>query len=459
MRGKNHSPWLHQLDRERPVDRLTEDAAADVAIIGAGIAGVSTAYFTLAKTQRSVLLIERSRLAHGATGHNAGLIVADFERPLPDLEREYGFERAAEALRSVERGWALLDEMYRGAGLDIPLSRFTEETGLRDVGHIKLFAAEADFRRRAGMPFFPVKVARGRVAPEALADLDPALYLWVDPAEIRAALECENDRYVGLAEEPGGVANSALLCQEVVRFLAREYPERFRLVEETKVEKVVLKADGVLLDAGSATVSAEEVVLCTNGFEDFTILSESGLCFDKEFHRNVRGIVGYMSGYLVPMRRPPSGLVYLEDEGFSEDEAYYYVTRRPYEYERGSGARHNLISAGGPQVLLESHTDYSFDDDYPGERAAEIQGFVDRTYGKGTPGEKHRVFNWHGLMGYTRGMVRMVGPHPSAPRLLYNLGCNGIGLLPSIWGGETVARYLAGEAVPRTIFTPDAGTC
>ena len=62
-------------------------------------------------------------------------------------------------------------------------------------------------------------------------------------------------------------------------------------------------------------------------------------------------------------------------------------------------------------------------------------------------------------MGYTPGMVRIVGPHPSSPRLLYNLGCNGIGILMSIWGGETIARYLAGEAVPRTIFTPGAGTC
>ena len=73
MPNKNHSPWLYQLDHSRPIAKLTEDASADVAIIGAGIAGVSSAYFTLAKTGKSVALIERSRLAHGATGHNAGL--------------------------------------------------------------------------------------------------------------------------------------------------------------------------------------------------------------------------------------------------------------------------------------------------------------------------------------------------------------------------------------------------
>lgn len=459
MQKKNHSPWLYQLDRDRSVLRLESDVSADVAIVGAGIAGVSTAYFTLSKTSRSVALIERSRLAHGATGHNAGYIVADFERPLPDLEREFGFEKTAEALRCIERGWALLDEMYHGAGLGVPLARFTEETGLLDLNHVKIFAAEADFRRRAGLNFFPVKVAKGRIAPDALADVDPALIVWVEEDEIREALETKSDRYVGLAEEPGGVANSALLCQEVVRFLQKTYPDRFRLYEETKIEKVVLKERGAILDAGVATVTCAEVVLCTNGFEDFTIIGEGGLCLDKEFHRNIRGVVGYMSGYLVPMRRPEALLVYLESKGFSEEDVYYYVSRRAYEYDRQSGARHNLISVGGPQVVLEDHNVYSFGDEYPADRAAEIQRFVDATYGKDTPGEEHRVFNWHGLMGYTRGMVRMVGPHPSAPRLLYNLGCNGIGLLPSIWGGETVARYLAGENVPRTIFTPEAGTC
>lgn len=425
-----------------------------MAIIGAGIAGVSTAYFTLEKTDKTVLLIERARLAHGATGHNAGLVVAGFERPLPDMEREFGFERAAEALRAAERGWELIERLHRDAAPNVPFARFTEATGLLDAGHVARFAREADFRRRAGAAFAPIKVARGAVDPAALAEVDPSLVLWVEREEIDRALESGAGRHVGLLEEPGGVINSALLCQEVVRHLLAKFPGRFRLIEETKVQKIVVKEDAALLDVGEFTVSAGEAVLCTNGFEDFTILSGGGLALDREFHRNVRGIVGYMSGYLTPKDRPPAGLVYLESEGFSEDDAYHYVSRRPYEYERGAGPRHNLVSAGGPQELLEDHNAYSLDDEYPAARAEEIQRFVEATYGEGAPREDQRIFSWHGLMGYTPGMVRLVGPNPAAPRLLYNLGCNGIGILMSLWGGETIARHLSGEAVPRTIFTP-----
>ena len=64
---------------------------------------------------------------------------------------------------------------------------------------------------------------------------------------------------------------------------------------ELKVEKIVLGEGKVTLDCASATVTCGEVVLCTNGFEDFTIVAGNGLCLDREFHRNVRGIVGYGS--------------------------------------------------------------------------------------------------------------------------------------------------------------------
>ena len=57
-------------------------------------------------------------------------------------------------------------------------------------------------------------------------------------------------------------------------------------------------------------------------------------------------------------------------------------------------------------------------------------------------------------MGYMDGGVRVIGAHPDHPRLLYNLGCNGVGFLPSIYGGERMARILAGERLPPSIFDP-----
>lgn len=121
---KNHSPWIHQLDSEREIHAITSDQSSDVVIVGAGIAGVSTAFFVLTHTQKSVVILEASRLAHGATGHNAGQAVSYFERPLKDMIDEFGPEMVARALYDIEHTWELFDEMYTTAVLIFPLHDF-----------------------------------------------------------------------------------------------------------------------------------------------------------------------------------------------------------------------------------------------------------------------------------------------------------------------------------------------
>jgi glycine/D-amino acid oxidase-like deaminating enzyme len=61
---------------------------------------------------------------------------------------------------------------------------------------------------------------------------------------------------------------------------------------------------------------------------------------------------------------------------------------------------------------------------------------------------------WHGLMGYMPDRLRVVGPEPRDPALLYNLACNGVGILPSLHGGQRLAKLLAGHQLPPSLFDP-----
>ncbi|MFM2078186.1 MAG: hypothetical protein RJA49_2076, partial [Actinomycetota bacterium] len=63
-------------------------------------------------------------------------------------------------------------------------------------------------------------------------------------------------------------------------------------------------------------------------------------------------------------------------------------------------------------------------------------------------------YAWHGLMAYTDDQVRRVGAEPRNPVLLYNLGCNGVGFMPSVLGGHRIARMIAGEVLGPSIFDP-----
>lgn len=447
---RNHSPWIHQLDHERPHARLSSDLSTDVAIIGAGIAGVSTAFFILKHTDKKVVMLERFKLAHGATGHNAGQVVSYFERGFASLAREFGLKRAADAENAVVGAWDLIDEMYSDAGLDIPFSRFIGHGGLSSFQQVKTHLEANKLRRDAGVASRTLLISESAPFAKAIPAEYEGIYKLAPQEQINELLETHMSGFLAVISFQKGVVNSALFCQEVVLYLLQKYPDRFSLFEHTPVHKVILHKEHAVLDADKHVVDAAHVVLCTNGFESLHIINEAGLEIDAKYHHLVRGKVGYMSGYLEKLNKPPIAISYYTEPIAGIENDYFYLTRRPYEYEKGH--HHNLISVGGPEYDPEEGEAYNFEDGFPEEAGAKIDEFVRIVYDVEPNRKIEYAFTWHGLMGYTRNGVRLIGPEPQNPILLYNLGCNGVGILPSVHGGRVIARHIAGERLPKTVF-------
>lgn len=447
---KNISPWVSQLNEQREERVLTGDIQVDVAIVGAGIAGIASAYFTLTKTDKSVVLLERFKLARGATGHNAGQVVSYFEKGFAAMVEEFGPLLAAQGQKNVDDAWELLDEMYSTAGLDIPFSRFVGHGGLTSKEQVLWNLKNNHAKRTAGLNPLPLKVAADAGVVEDIPKDYEGLYEVVPRATVLELLETSVTDYIAVISSHKGCLNSALFCQEVVTFLLKEYADRFALYEHTPVHKILLRGGHAVLDADTHTVTAQRAVLCTNGFEDLHIINESGLDIDARYHHLLSGKIGYMSGYLEKMNKPPIAISYYSDPVAGMDNSYFYLTRRPFEYEQGT--QHNLVSIGGPDVDLEETRSYSHEDDYPDEMAEKIDDFVHTVYALEPNRKIEYVYTWHGLMGYTRNGIRLVGEEPQNPTLLYNLGCNGVGILHAIYGGQKIARHIAGEVVEKTIF-------
>ncbi len=449
----NNSPWIHQLDHERKTTALSKDHIADITIVGGGIAGISTAFFTLKNTNQSVSLIEAGKIAHGATGHNAGQVTSYFERSFVDLVKEFGFVLAGEGQRAIEEAWLLLEIMYTEAKLDIPLSRFIGYDGLSTFDQIINELKQNAARSAAGLPKLQVYISESVEFSKTLPEEFKDLYELVPQTKIEELLETKENSFIGVACSQKGVINSALLCQEIARYLLETYKDRFNLFEHTRIKKVVLHDSEVLLDADKFEVKSKKVVLCTNGFEGFEIFNKSGLNINTHFHHTVNGIVARMSGYLEPLTKPPIAISYYTKPGSGFDnmeDPYFYMTRREYEYEKGT--KHNLICVGGPQHGIADREEYLYDFEYSDNVPKEIDEFIKKLCNKE---EKiDYVFSWHGLMGYTTNGVRLIGIEPKNPVLLYNLGCNGVGILPSIFGGERISKILNGETLSPSIFDP-----
>jgi glycine/D-amino acid oxidase-like deaminating enzyme len=448
----NKSPWIHQLDHTRKSSVLSTDLDTDIAIIGAGIAGISTAFFLLKYTKHRVVIFEQGKLAHGATGHNAGQVVARFERPLYELVEEFGLEKTKQALHDLRATWALLDEMYTDANLSILFSRVSGIRGFSDFNQVLEILKDLEIEHMAGLN--PHKILINENAPfrQSLPKAFENLYEYVPHSEILQKLETENKGFQAVTIDQAACMNSALFCQEVAGYLLKKFPDRFFIYENTHIIKTVLKQNHVLLDAGKHTVHAHKVVLCTNGFEKLDIFNENGLEVDKRFHHTVIGKVGYMSGYLENLNKAGAAIAYYtKDSDPAHDDPYYYLTRRPHEM---GDERHNLVCVGGPEVAINDREEYLNDYDYPDKIPGDIDAFIKKVYDPDPNRKIDYQFTWHGLMGYTPNRVRLIGAEPKNPVLLYNLGCNGIGIIPSIFGGRKIARIIAGEKLEESIFDP-----
>jgi glycine/D-amino acid oxidase-like deaminating enzyme len=432
---------------------LDTDETTDIAIIGGGIAGIATAYFILAKTGHAVTLIEADRLAHGATGHNAGYVTGYFEKPFRDIVTKYGLERAAEAQRAVWSAWDLLDDIFYTTGLKTPYFQFTGYAGCSSreqlLGHLE----NKYLRHKAGINVDQVYVAAEAPWKDNLPRKYQGLYHIMPQDNILSYLETKDRRYLALLATRKGTLNSALFTEELAAFMLEQFAGRFRIYEGTYANEIKLSRSGARVETPGGTVSARKVVLCTNGFENFSIRNEHGSDIDARFHSFVYGIVSYMAGYVEPLDKPPTAISYFPDPTDDPNAAYYYLTRRPYDM--GDKRHTSLVYVGGPEMLLPEKVVYRRKEHvYEEATLKEIDAFLRATYRPFPRTKPEYVFHWHGLMGYTKNHLRLLGAEPCNRNLLYNLGCNGVGILPSIFGGKHIARIIAGETVERTVFDP-----
>lgn len=81
---------------------LTKPIKTDVAIIGGGITGITTAYL-LAKQGVRVAVIEANRLCHGTTGHTTAKITAQHDLIYHELISHVGEENARKYYEANEK--------------------------------------------------------------------------------------------------------------------------------------------------------------------------------------------------------------------------------------------------------------------------------------------------------------------------------------------------------------------
>jgi glycine/D-amino acid oxidase-like deaminating enzyme len=229
------SPWIDAVPNPRRPDfpRLRGPETADVVIVGGGLTGCATAYALAAAGQRP-LLVDAVRIGQGAAGRSAGLLLPEPGPAFRDLVQMHGLR----ASRTVFDAW-------RKAALDAAalLRRLNVRCRLEPCDGVTVARPDGE------------RVLRREFDAREAAGLDGA---WIAQKQLQRMTNL--DAGAGIRLPPAFSLDPYNACVGLARAAAKRGG---RIVERTRVTKIVATAKGVEIVLDGGVVHARTVVVAT----------------------------------------------------------------------------------------------------------------------------------------------------------------------------------------------------
>ncbi|MFG2555734.1 FAD-dependent oxidoreductase [Streptomyces sp. NPDC048581] len=205
--GIRSSYWLESAPPGEPAPPPSGDLSVEVAVVGGGIAGLSTAW-ELVRQGREVAVLEADRLAAGVTGHTTAKLTALHTLIYDHLRRTRGPEGARLYALSQSEAIRHAAEIVGELGIDCEWEEAAAYTYAQNPARVAELRAEARAAREAGLAAefvtetgLPFSVA-GAVRVSGQAQFHPRKYLLAlaDDLRRRGGTVYEGTRVVGLTE-------------------------------------------------------------------------------------------------------------------------------------------------------------------------------------------------------------------------------------------------------------------
>ena len=183
--GNTQSLWTATTEPTR-YNALKGRVDADVAVVGAGITGL-TAAIMLQEAGKSVVLLERSHIGTGETGRTTAHITAILDTPYHDIIRDFGRAKARLVAQSQQSAIRQIESWTHEFNIDcdftrLPAFRYTEKDHKvknarelhRELKSLARVGIESSFTDKVPLPF----LTNGAMRVENQAQFHPGKYLF-----------------------------------------------------------------------------------------------------------------------------------------------------------------------------------------------------------------------------------------------------------------------------------------
>jgi glycine/D-amino acid oxidase-like deaminating enzyme/nitrite reductase/ring-hydroxylating ferredoxin subunit len=178
--GTLETPWHDQI-AEPSFPRLTSTVQADVAIVGAGITGLTLAAL-LKRAGRRVAVVEAQRIGLGTTGGSTAHLTEHLDTSFGDLNETFGVEKMQRVTASVRQSIAQVQMLAAELQIDCGFKRVPGYLYTEKAGEVEDLRCEAEAARAAGVAVREVAtidlpfVVHGAIEFADQAQFDPYAY-------------------------------------------------------------------------------------------------------------------------------------------------------------------------------------------------------------------------------------------------------------------------------------------
>jgi glycine/D-amino acid oxidase-like deaminating enzyme len=370
--------WLATYGPYEPNTPLIGDAQVDVAVIGGGFTGVTTAYY-LRKSAPNlrVAVLESEVIGYGASGRNGSFAMTVVGLGIGVNAWLHGKEKTREAHHYMERAVDHIGELVEENNLDCDYQR---------VGFLRMATADGYVKRIR----HDIELAHAW----GITGIE-----WLDRDAARA--QVNSDAYLGAWWEPRmALINPLKMVREMKRVaenLGAQVYEHTPVVEIKRDGKFVLKTP-------NGTVTAEKIVFATNGYSHLF----------PELRRKQIPAFTYM------VATEPLTDAQLEPIGWNNRQGVEDARNLVHYYRLSSDRR--LIMGGGPVGLA-----FGADMDRDADEGAwqHLRQHIDFLF-PSLRGVKFE-YRWGGPFSVTLDLLPAMG-YLGDQRAVYALGCIGHGV-------------------------------
>ncbi len=398
--GQRESSWFKDTVQPAKFEKLFENISVDVAIVGGGIAGVTTAYL-ISKSGKSVALLEDGYIGSGETGRTTAHITHALDDRYYNIEKNHGTNSAKIAAASHTSAIDFIDRTVSEERIDCAFSRLNGYLFLDPTDNKSSLDKEIAALRNAGISSAKIEskspLGSKETSPcicfQDQAQFQPMLYL----TAIAKKMSQNND----------------------VKIFTETHAQEIQTVDSTNVIKT---------NTGY-TVTAKDVVLATNA----PIIDNVSRIYEKQVAYRTYVVVAEIQKNSIP-----SALYWDTGNQNSEDHV------KPYHYVRiqqTGNETNDLLIVGGEDHKTGSpnnRTDFDM-------KFKNLETWMRKIFSVDGP----VVYNWSGQVMEPLDGLAIIGPSPGKDKNIYiATGDSGNGITHGTIAGIILHDLILGKNNP-----------